>query len=186
MTTVTKLSELTGDYVLDTARMRIGFAVPLVMVSKVRGQFGELEGSAHLDGDDPSKSSARLTIQAASIQTRNQRRDDHLRSRFLDTGSHPAITFTSTKVEQAGEASFTVTGDLTIRGVTKPVTVNFELAGAGNDPSGSFRARFEGKTTINRKDWGVRWNTALEGGGVLVGEKVTLEFDVAAVRRPRP
>jgi polyisoprenoid-binding protein YceI len=183
MTTMTKLSELTGDYVLDTARTRIGFVVRQAMVSKVHGQFDEFEGSTHLDGDDPSKSSAQLRIQSKSIQTRNEKRDDHLRSAFLDIPNHPAITFTSTGVEQVSETSFKVTGDLTIRGVTKPVTVDFELTGAGIDPSGSFRAGFEGRAAINRKDWGVIWNAVLEGGRVLVSEKVTLEFDVAAIRQ---
>ena len=181
MTTTTKLSELTGDYVLDAARTRIGFAAR-AMVTKVRGQFGEFEGRVHLDGNDPSKSSAQLTIQAGSIQTRIQQRDDHLRSNFLDTGHHPAITFTSTRTEQAGETSFKVTGDLTIRGVTKPVTVDFELTGAVTDPWGNFRVGFEGTVTINRKDWGVNWR-AVSGGGLLVSERVTLEFDVAAVRQ---
>jgi polyisoprenoid-binding protein YceI len=181
MTTTTKLNELTGDYVLDTAHTRIGFAAR-AMVTKVRGQFDEFEGSAHLDGDDPSKSSAQLTIQAKSIQTRIQQRDDHLRSNFLDTANYPAITFTSTKAEPAGETSFKVTGDLAIRGVTRPVTVDFELTGAVDDPWGNFRVGFEGKATINRNDWGVNWN-AVAGGGVLVSEKVTLEFDVAAVRQ---
>jgi polyisoprenoid-binding protein YceI len=183
MTTTTKLSELTGDYVLDTAHTRIGFIARQAMLAKVRGQFDEFEGSAHLDGDDPSKSSAQLTIQAKSIQTRNQRRDDHLYSSFLDTDNHPAITFTSTKVEQVDEIDFKVTGDLTMRGVTKPVTVDFELTGAQNDPWGNFRASFEGKVTINRKDWGVSWNAALEGRGVLLSDKVTLEFDIAAIRQ---
>jgi polyisoprenoid-binding protein YceI len=182
MTTTTELSELTGDYALDTARTRIGFVVRQT-VTKVRGQFDAFEGSAHLDGDDPSKSSAQLTIRAKSIQTRNQRRDDHLGSSFLDVASHPTITFTSTKVEQTDETGFTVTGDLTMRGVTKPVTVDFELTGTENDPRGGFRADFEGKATVNRKDWGIIWNAALEGGGVLVSDKVTLEFDVSVIRQ---
>ena len=183
MTTTTKLSELTGDYVLDTARTRIGFAARQAMLTKVRGQFDEFEGTAHLDGDDPSKSSVQLTIQARSIQTRNQRRDAHLGSAFLDVSDHPAITFASTGVEQVNGTTFTVTGDLTIRGVTRPVTVDFELTGTEHDPRGNFLVGFEGKTTINRKDWGASWNAVLEGGGVLVSEKVTLEFDVAAVRQ---
>src|SRR5262245_27034221 len=115
MTTTTRLSELTGDYILDTAHTRIGFIARHTMATKVPGKFGEFEGSAHLDGDDPSRSRAQLTIAAKSIQTRNQRRDEALRSKFLDTGSYPAITFTSTKAEQAGDTSFTVTGDLSIR-----------------------------------------------------------------------
>jgi polyisoprenoid-binding protein YceI len=181
MTTMAKLSELTGDYVLDPARTRIGFAAR-AMVTKVAGQFGEFEGTVHLDGEDPSKSRARLAIQAASVQTRNQQRDEHLRRHFLDAGRHPAITFTSTRVAQAGETSFTVTGDLTIRGVTRPVTVDLELTGAASDPGGGLRAGFGGQVTVDRKDWGVSWNAVLEGGGVLVGDKVILELDVAVVR----
>jgi polyisoprenoid-binding protein YceI len=179
MTTTTKPSKLTGDYVLDTAHTRIGFVARAAMATKVRGQFDEFEGSARLDGDDPSKSSAELTIQAKSIQTRNQRRDEDLRSKFLDMGNHPTITFTSTGVKQVDETKFKVTGRLTIRGVTKPVNVDFELTGAENS-SGNFRVAFEGSVTINRKDWGVNWNAAT---GVLVSEKVTLEFDVVAIRQ---
>jgi polyisoprenoid-binding protein YceI len=182
--TTTKLSELTGDYVLDTAHTRIGFQARHAMVTKVRGQFDEFEGGAHLDGDDPSKASAWLKVQAKSIQTRNQQRDDHLRSNdFLDMDNHPTIEFTSTGVEQVDDTEFKVTGDLTIRGVTRPVTVDFELTGAEIDPWGNFRVGFEGKIVINRKDWGVNWNAALESGGVLVSEKVTLEFDVAAIKQ---
>ena len=183
MATTTKLSELTGDYVLDTARTRIGFVVRQAMLTKVRGQFDEFEGTAHLDGDDPSKSSVQLTIQARSIRTRNERRDAHLGSAFLDVSDHPAITFASTGVAQINGTTFTVTGDLTIRGTTRPVTVDFGLTGAEHDPRGSFRVGFEGRATINRKDWGATWNAVLEGGGVLVGNKVALEFDVAVVRQ---
>jgi polyisoprenoid-binding protein YceI len=179
MTTTTKLSSLTGDYLLDTARTRIGFVARHTMATRVRGQFEEFEGSAHLDGEDPSKSSVRLTIQAKSIQTRNPQRDDPLRGKFLDTGNHPAITFTSTGVEQVDGITFTVTGDLTIRGVTRPVSVDFALTGAGNDPQGDFRVGFQGGVTIDRNDWGVNWNAATT---VLISPKVTLEFDVTAIR----
>ncbi len=183
-TTTTKLSELTGDYTVDTAHTRVGFVARHAMVTKVRGAFDDFEATAHLDGDYPSKSSVSLTIQAKSINTRNEQRDNHLRSNdFFDMENHPTITFTSTEVEQVGDTDFKVTGDLTVRGVTKPVTVDFELTGAENDPWGNFRVGFEGKVTINRKDWGVSWNAALESGGVLVSEKVTLEFDVAAIRQ---
>jgi polyisoprenoid-binding protein YceI len=181
MTTTTRLSELTGDYVLDTAHTRIAFAAR-AMVSRVRGHFGEFEGTARLDGDDPSKSAVQLTIQANSVQTRNQLRDDHLRDHFLDCGRYPLITFTSTRVVQADGSTFQVTGGLTIRGVTKPVTVDLELSGATTDPWGSFRTGFEGTATISRKDWGVSWNAVLAGGDALVSDKVTLEFDITAVR----
>ena len=180
MTTTTRLSELTGDYILDTAHTRIGFIARHTMATKVPGKFGEFEGSAHLDGDDPSKSRAKLTIAAKSIQTRNQQRDQALRSKYLNMDNYPAITFTSTKVEQAGDTSFTVTGDLTIRDVTKPVTVDFKLTGAETEPWGNFRVGLEGSATINRKDLGVHWNAALG----MVSKRVTLEFDVSAIRQP--
>ncbi|GAA3476156.1 YceI family protein [Streptomyces yanii] len=180
MSTMTTLSELTGDYVLDPTRTRIGFVARHAMATRVRGQFEEFEGSAHIDGEDLSKCSARLTIQAKSIQTRNQQRDDQLCGTFLDVDDHPALIFTSTKVQQLADTGFKVTGDLTIRGVTKPVTVDFELTGAENDPRVGFRVGLKGGITINRNDWGVNWNAATR---ILVSPKVTLELDIAAIRR---
>jgi polyisoprenoid-binding protein YceI len=178
-----KVSELTGDYMLDSSASRISFVVPTVLVAKVRGQFDEFEAAARLDGDDPSKSSVLLTIQANSIQTRNERRDDHLRRAFLHAPEHPVITFCSTKVEQKDETHFDVTGDLTIRGVTRPVAVPLELTGADDRPDRPVRIRFAGRATIIRRDWGVKWNAVGEAGGFLVGESVTLELDLAATRR---
>jgi polyisoprenoid-binding protein YceI len=178
MTTATALGELTGDYVLDPARTRIGFTARAAMVSKVRGRFDAFEGGARLDGGSPSESAVRLTIRAASVQTRNRKRDDHLRGGdFLAADAHPALTFTSTRVEQTGGTRFEVTGDLTVRGVTRQVTVDFELTEAGRDPQGAFRAAFTGRTVIDRGDWGV------SGARGMVGRKVTLEFDVTAIRR---
>ncbi|MFJ8107216.1 YceI family protein [Streptomyces sp. NPDC096132] len=178
MTTTTRLGELTGDYVLDTARTRIGFTARAALISRVRGWFEEFEGSAHLDGDAPARSTARLTIRAKSVQTRNRKRDDHLRGPdFLDGDGHPAVTFASTRVEQIDGTRFKVTGDLTVRGATRPVTVDFELTGAENDPRGTHRVAFTGRATISRGDWGV------DGAAGMVGDKVTLEFDIAAVRR---
>ncbi|YCK38232.1 YceI family protein [Actinomadura sp. ATCC 39365] len=177
-TTRTTLSELTGDYVLDPAHTRIGFVARHTMGSRVHGQFDEFEGGAYLDGDEPSKSSARLTIQAKSIQTRNAQRDGQLSGRFLRADDHPAITFTSAAVSQTGPVTFKVAGDLTIRGVTRPVTLDFELTGAENDRSGDRRVTLRGGTVISRRDWGVDWNAAI---GVMVGGKVKLEFDVVLV-----
>ncbi|MGY6650674.1 YceI family protein [Amycolatopsis sp. TRM77291] len=174
--TMTTLSELTGDYVLDTAGTRIGFVARHTMGTRVHGRFDLFEGGAHLDGDDPSKSSGRLVIQAKSIQTRNERRDEQLSAKFLGAGDHPVITFTTIAVDQVGETGFDVAGDLTIRGVTKPVTVGFELTGAENDR----RVAFRGGVTISRGDWGVNWNAAT---GVMVGAKVRLELDVVLIRR---
>ena len=174
---------LTGDYTLDLAHTRIGFSARHAMVTKVRGQFNEFTGTAHLDAENPSNSKVEITIKVASIDTRNADRDAHLRTNdFLAMDEFPEITFSSTHVEQAGENKFDVTGDLTIRGVSKPVTVNFELNGGAQDPWGNFRVGFDGHTTINRKDWGVNWNMALEAGGVVVSENVTLEFDVSATK----
>jgi polyisoprenoid-binding protein YceI len=137
----------------------------------------------HVDGEHPENSSGRATIQAKSIDTRNGQRDDHLRSNdFLDMDNHPEITFVSTSVEPTGENTFRVTGDLTIRGVTRPVTIDFEFTGSAVDPQGNLRIGLEGSTVINRKDWGVSWNAALEGGGVLVSEKITLEIEVSAIK----
>jgi polyisoprenoid-binding protein YceI len=180
VTTIIKLSELTGDYVLDPAHTRIGFVARHTMATRVSGQFDEFEGGAHLDGDEPSRSSLRLTIQAKSIQTRNRQRDEQLRSSFLDVAKHPSITFTSTGIEQIDRTNFRVAGDLSIRGVTKPATVDFELTNAESDPWDNVRLGFVGRATINRKDWGVNWNAAT---GILVGAKVILEFDVTAIRQ---
>jgi polyisoprenoid-binding protein YceI len=153
------------------------------MVTKVRGSFNEFEGTAYLDAEDPSKSSGSLTIQVKSVDTRNADRDGHLRNNdFFDADNHPVITFASTAVEAVDAETFRVTGDLTIKGITKPVSVDFEYTGAAVDPFGNQRVGLEGKTTVNRKDWGVNWNAALEAGGVLVSEKVTLEFEISAVR----
>ena len=173
--TTTKLTDLTGDYVLDAATTRIGFVARHTMATKVPGHFDAFDGRAHLDGDDPSKSTAELTIKAASIQTRNPRRDQALRAKFLDAANHPTITFTSTKVDQVDETTFALTGNLTIRGTTRPVTVDLTLATAD-------RPTFTGTVPINRRDWGANWTAA----GFLVSNEVQLELTVTAVRQPRP
>ena len=173
----------TGTYTIDPTHSRIGFVARHAMVTKVRGSFNEFEGSGYFDADDPTKSHLQLTIQAASIDTRNADRDGHLRSNdFFDMETYPTITFTSTAVEKTGDDTYRVTGDLTIKDVTKPVSVDFEYMGTAKDPFGNERLGLEGTTTINRKDWGVNWNAALDTGGVLVSEKVTLEFEVSAIR----
>ena len=183
MTTTTVLASLTGTYAIDPTHSRIGFVARHAMVSKVRGSFNDFEGSGYFDAEDPAKSHLQLTIQAASIDTRNADRDGHLKSNdFFDMENHPQITFASTAVEPVDAETYRVTGDLTIKGVTKPVTVAFEYTGTAVDPFGNTRIGLEGKATVNRKDWGVNWNAALEAGGVLVGEKVTLEFEVSAIR----
>ena len=182
MTTTTS-STLTGTYAIDPTHSRIGFVARHAMVSKVRGSFNEFEGSGYFDAENPTNSRLALSIQAASIDTRNADRDGHLKSNdFFDMEAYPQITFASTAVEQTDAETYRVTGDLTIKGTTKPVTVDFEYLGTAVDPYGNTRLGFEGKATVNRKDWGISWNAALEAGGVLVGEKVTLEFEVSAIR----
>jgi polyisoprenoid-binding protein YceI len=177
-------ASLTGEYALDPAHTRLGFVARHAMVTKVRGSFNEFEGRGYLDASDPSRSRAEVTIKVASIDTRNADRDAHLRSNdFFDMERYPEIRFVSTSVEQVGDATFRVSGDLTIKGVTRPISIDFEFTGSAVDPFGNQRVGFEGSTTINRKDWGVNWNAALEAGGVLVSEQVTLEFEISAIKQ---
>jgi polyisoprenoid-binding protein YceI len=176
------VGDLAGTYTIDRSHTRIGFVARHAMVTKVRGAFNEFEGSAIVDANLPA-SSVDLTIQAASIDTRNEQRDGHLRSSdFLAMEEFPTITFASTAVEQVGATSVAITGDLTIKGVTSSITVPFEFEGAATDPFGNQRIGFEGQVTINRKDYGVTWNAALETGGVLISDKIVLEFEVSAIK----
>lgn len=174
---------LTGSYTIDPSHSRIGFVARHAMVTKVRGSFNEFEGNGYFDPESPSNMTIELTIQASSIDTRNEDRDGHLRSNdFFDMETHPQIEFSSSEVTIIDEGVFRVNGQLNIKGVTKPVSVDFTYTGAVVDPYGNQRIGFEGATTINRKDWGVNWNAALEAGGVLVSEKVGLEFEVSAIQ----
>ncbi len=182
-TTTPTIQDLTGEYTVDVAHSRIGFVARHAMVTKVRGSFNEFEGRGYFDAADPSRSKLEVTIQAASIDTRNADRDAHLRGNdFFDMENFPEIRFVSTSVEGLDDDNYRVSGDLTIKGVTKAVTIDFETTGAAVDPWGNQRLGLEGRATVNRKDWGVSFNAPLEAGGVLVGEKVTLEFDVSAIR----
>ena len=183
MTVTTVPTTVSGTYVIDPAHSRVGFVARHAMVTKVRGSFNEFEGTGVFDAENPSRSSLRLTITAASIDTRNADRDAHLRSNdFFDMEQYPEIGFVSTAVEAVDAERYRVTGDLRIKGVIKPVTFELEYTGSVVDPYGNERIGFEGQVTVNRKDWGVNWNAALEAGGVLVSEKVTLEFEVSAIR----
>jgi|SRR5690606_4822401 len=175
---------LTGTYVLDPSHSRIGFVARHAMITKVRGSFNEVDGSGFFDAANPENSNLSLTIKAASIDTRNEDRDNHLRSNdFFDMEKYPEITFRSTKVEAKGDSVYTVTGDLTMKDVTKSISFDLELSGPARDPFGNDRIGLEGSTVVNRKDWGITWNAPLEAGGVLVGEKVTLEFEVSAIKQ---
>jgi polyisoprenoid-binding protein YceI len=182
-TTPLDVQALTGDYTLDTAHSRLGFVARHAMVTKVRGSFEDFAGTAHLDFQDPSKSTAQLTIQVKSINTQQAQRDDHLRTNdFFDAPTFPEITFTSTKAEAVSGDTYRLTGDLTIKGTTKPVAIDFEFTGAAKDPYGNIRVGFDGSTVIKRSEWGITWNAALETGGVMVSDKITLEFDISAIK----
>jgi polyisoprenoid-binding protein YceI len=183
-TTTSTAASVTGDYDLDPSHSRLGFAAKHAMVTTVRGQFHDFTADVHLDAENLANTTARVEIDASSIDTGNGDRDAHVRnSDFLEVETYPKITFVSTSAEQKGDDDFVLHGELTIKDVTKPISVEFEKTGEALDPWGNFRVGFEGKAKINRKDWGVNFNAVLEAGGLLVSEKVTLEFDIAAVRR---
>ena len=181
--TTTDFSTLTGTYTVDAAHSRFGFVARHAMVTKVRGSFNEFTASAVVDGDDPTRSSVQVSLDVASVDTRNKMRDDHLRTNdFLDVENFPAITFTSTKVDYDGGNEFVLTGDLTIKGVTKSITFPLEFQGAAKDPFGNERIGFEGSASLLRSEFGVTYNAALETGGVLVSDKIALEFEISAVK----
>ena len=184
-TTATGLEQLTGTYDIDAAHSTLEFATKHAMVSTVRGRFSDFAGTLRLDGANPENSSAEVTIKVDSIDTRNADRDAHLRSGdFFDLAKHPAITFTSTRAGRGrNDDEYVLWGDLTIRGTTREVELTITYTGTSVDLDGNTRVGFEGETTVNRKDWGLTWNVALEAGGFLVSEKVKLRLDVAAVRR---
>jgi polyisoprenoid-binding protein YceI len=177
------LAALTGDYTVDPSHTTLGFVARHAMVTNVKGQFREFTGSLHLDGSDPSKSTASLDIVMQSIDTGSADRDGHLRSAdFFKADEFPDMTFRSTAIEAAGGDDYRVTGDLTILGVTKPVTIDLEFQGAAKDPFGNERVGFEGRGEILRSEWGITWNAALETGGVLVSDKIKLRFDISAIK----
>lgn len=179
---MSNLTDLAGTYTLDPSHTRIGFVTRHAMVTKVRGSFNEFEGTATTDAG-VQNAAINLTLQVASVDTRNADRNGHLVSAdFFDAEKYPTITFNSTNIEAVDAETLRVTGDLTIKDVTAPVTIDFEYAGAATDPFGNERVGLEGSVVVNRKDYGLTWNAALETGGVLVSEKVTLEFEVSAIK----
>jgi polyisoprenoid-binding protein YceI len=176
------LSDISGDYTIDPSHSRLGFSARHAMVATVRGSFTQFEGTAHIDTANPAASTVKVTIAANSIDTGSKDRDGHLLSGdFFETEQYPDITFTSTEVARDGE-EWTITGDLSIKGVSHAVTVPFEFTGSATDPFGNTRIGFEGETSISRKDWGLSWNAALETGGVLVSDKIKLQFDISAIK----
>lgn len=183
MSTTTLPETLTGTYQLDPSHTHIGFVARHAMVTKVRGSFNEVRGTGSFDADDPSASRVEVTIDVASVDTRSADRDAHLRSDdFFATDTYPTMTFASTAIEQVAADRYRVTGDLTIKDLSRPVTFEVELTGPAIDPWGNLRLGLTGSTTVNRRDWGLAWNAALEAGGVLVSEKVTLELEASAIR----
>lgn len=163
---------------VDKAHSSIEFAVRHMMISTVRGRFENFDITVDVDENQPELARIDATVEAASLSTREPQRDTHLRSPdFFNAEQYPTLTFHSTKVEQKGDDDFLITGDLTIRGETHPVTFKAHSEGRGKSPFGFTAWGFSATTTINRKDWGLNWNVALEAGGVLVSEKVTISID---------
>ncbi len=171
-----------GSYVLDPAHTSVGFTVRHMAVSKVRGTFTKFEGSIEI-GEDAADSKVRVTIDPNSVDTRDENRDNHLRTDdFFDVANHPLWTFESTAVREVGPGELVVDGDLTIRGVTKPVSLALTLEGVVTDPFGNHRVGFSARTSINRDDFGVSFGAVMESGGLVVGKKVEIEIDAEATR----
>jgi polyisoprenoid-binding protein YceI len=168
---------------IDTSHSGVQFSIRHMVIAKVRGAFDRFSGTVELDDANPAASKVLVRIEAASINTREEKRDAHLRSAdFFDVEKYPELIFESTKVEKVDDAQYRVAGLLTIHGVTKEVVLDAESLGAAKDPWGNDRVAFAAQTTINRKDFGLAWNQALEAGGVLVGEKVEISLDIQAVK----
>ena len=174
---------MTNTWDIDVSHSAIHFHVRHMVISKVHGRFAKWAGTVNLDEQDPTRSAVDVRIDAASIDTQVADRDAHLRSKdFLDVAAHPEITFRSKRIERDG-AGYRVTGDLAIRGTSREVTLEAEFAGIGKDPWGNQRAGFSAKTALDRREFGLVWNAALETGGVLVGEKVEITIELEAVKR---
>ena len=171
-----------GTWDIDPTHSTVGFSVRHMMVSKVRGYFREFTGEI-VTAQDPAESTVNATIELTSIDTRQEQRDAHIRSAdFFDVDNHPQMTFRSTAVKTDG-ADWTVEGELTIKGRTKPVVLDLELNGFGPDAYGGYRAGFSAKTEINRNDFGVDIKMPMDGGGVVVGDKISVELEIEAVLR---
>ncbi|MFF7362131.1 YceI family protein [Streptomyces sp. NPDC008125] len=179
------LKGLTGEWMIDPAHSRIGFSVRHAMVTTVRGSFAEYESLLYFDGSNPARSRAEISIATASVDTGVEQRDGHLVGReFLDARTHPRMVFTSTAVTLQAEDVYRMTGDLTIRDTTNPVDLELTYIGHVTDPFGYERVGFDGTTTINRSDWGLTYNARLAEGGAMVSERLRLQFDIAAIRKP--
>lgn len=175
----------TSTWTVDPSHAAAQFSVKHMMISNVRGQFSNISGTLELNEKDISKSSVNVEIDASTVDTRNEKRDGHLKSPdFFDVGKYPKMTFKSTKVTKAGTGKLEVTGDLTIRGITKPVTLAVDgPTPEMKSPWGSTVRGFTATAKINRKDFGLSWNKALEAGGVVVGEQVTITIDLEVIKQ---
>jgi polyisoprenoid-binding protein YceI len=171
-------------WAIDGVHSSIGFTVRHMVVSKVRGRFTRWNGTIAMDERDPTRAQVQISIEPASVDTGVEQRDNHLRSPdFFDVERHPTMTFRSTRIEKAGEGRYRVTGDLTMHGVTRAVTLAAEFAGSAKDPWGGVRAGFSGRGSLNRQDFGLTYNQLLETGGVVVGERVDIDIEVEAVKQ---
>ena len=169
---------------IDPSHSEVLFSVKHAMITTVRGHFNVISGQLHIDEANPANSWVDAQADATSVDTRDERRDGHLKSPdFFDVQNHPTLTFKSTSVEPTGGNEYNVVGDLTIRGVTKPVVFKAEYSGQMKDAFGNMRAGLSAKTKINREDWGLTWNAALEAGGVLVSKDVTIEIDLSTINK---
>jgi polyisoprenoid-binding protein YceI len=169
---------------IDPAHSEINFTVRHMMISNVRGQFETFTGTVDFNEDHPAQSSVDVQIEAASINTKEPQRDGHLRSPdFLDAEHHPYLTFKSKRVVKTGETTGRIVGDLTIRNITREVVLEVEYAGQAKSPWGTTSAGFSATTTINRKDWNLTWNQALETGGVLVGDQIKIAIELEIVKQ---
>jgi polyisoprenoid-binding protein YceI len=179
MTTTTPTA-LTGTYLIDPTHTQLGFVTRHTMGPKVRGAFETFDGRAYLDFAEPERSTAEVTVELSSVNTHNGRREKHLRTKYFDAANHPQMVFRATAVHRLQHDRLRLTGDLTIRGRTRPLTIDVTYTGAETEPDGNTRARFEGRATISRTNWGVSWIAPLDR--VLVSDKITLELEVAAVK----
>lgn len=168
---------------IDTAHSEIQFIARHMVISKVRGHFKKWSASVEVDASTHRPVAAEVAIEVGSIDTREEKRDGHLRSAdFFDAENHPQITFESKRVEPKGQNGFDMIGDITIRGTTKEITIHAESTRGGKDPWGNERLILSGKASLDRREFGLRWNQALETGGVLVGDKIEIEIDAQAVK----
>ena len=168
---------------IDSAHSNIQFTARHMMISKVRGNFESFSGTIDFDEENPANSAVSVEIDAASINTREEQRDGHLKSPdFLNVGEFPTLTFKSTRVKPSGANEGKLIGDLTIRDITKEVVLDVEYAGQAKSPYGMTSAGFSGSTTINRNDWGLTWNVALETGGILVGDKIKIDIELEIIK----